>query len=283
MSVLINLKFAGLLANMSAVISPAISAKISHDFWARTHRYQRPGYELACLHKAKTEAYKFENEKISLYSWGNNGDGPLVLLIHGWNGRATQFFEHVDALLALGYRVLAFDAPGHGESSGEKTSLKQMADIVKSLYETYGEFHAIVAHSFGFLVAINSLSLGVRSHALIGIGSPSDFSLLLKAFARSFGLNAKAEEALSTLIEKRYGINSLAVLSIGRLGRTLGLPCLIVHDENDRQVPVSEAHKIASEWGSVELYLTKGLGHSRILRDQQVVGRCAEFLQRIQY
>src|SRR5260221_4532412 len=43
--------------------------------------------------------------------------GETIVLVHGTGGRADRWLRNVDALAAAGYRVVAFDLPGHGVAS----------------------------------------------------------------------------------------------------------------------------------------------------------------------
>jgi hypothetical protein len=54
-------------------------------------------------------------------------------------------------------------------------------------------------------------------------------------------------------------------------------PLLVVHDENDREVPIASGELVASAWPGAVLERTRGLGHRRILRDRRVIERVAEF------
>ncbi len=54
---------------------------------------------------------------LSALRWGQ---GPTVLLMHGWEGRPTQFASLINALVDAGYTVVALDGPAHGRSLGEK-------------------------------------------------------------------------------------------------------------------------------------------------------------------
>ena len=58
-------------------------------------------------------------DEIAVYAWGN---GPTILCVHGWGGRATNFAAFIGPMVAAGFRVVAFDAPGHGQSSGTLSS-----------------------------------------------------------------------------------------------------------------------------------------------------------------
>src|SRR5690349_395790 len=51
------------------------------------------------------------------------GEGPPVLLVHGWAGRGTQLGEFVAPLVAAQRRVVALDAPAHGDSPGTQTNV----------------------------------------------------------------------------------------------------------------------------------------------------------------
>jgi pimeloyl-ACP methyl ester carboxylesterase len=59
-------------------------------------------------------------EEIAVYHWGKGG--RRILLVHGWGGKAAQFFSFVGPLLDAGFEVIAFDAPAHGASSGSFAS-----------------------------------------------------------------------------------------------------------------------------------------------------------------
>src|SRR6267378_1472357 len=48
-------------------------------------------------------------EQIIYYRWGSGS--KRVLLVHGWGGRAAQFFALIPRLVDAGFEVIAFDAP----------------------------------------------------------------------------------------------------------------------------------------------------------------------------
>ena len=77
-----------------------------------------------------------------------------MLLVHGWNGRATQLYRFITPLQQQGYRVLGFDAPAHGHSSGNHTNLAEVSNVILEISRIYGGFHCIVAHSIGGLASL---------------------------------------------------------------------------------------------------------------------------------
>src|SRR5439155_20708813 len=60
-------------------------------------------------------------EAVKTYAWGD-GERP-VLLVHGWRSRASRYAGFVTRLLELGYSPVSYDAPAHGDSGGEVTSI----------------------------------------------------------------------------------------------------------------------------------------------------------------
>ena len=56
-------------------------------------------------------------------------------------------------------------------------------------------------------------------------------------------------------------------------------PLLILHDRDDRQVPVEQATEIAGVWPGSRVITTAGLGHQRPLRDPGVVTTVVQHLR----
>ena len=55
-------------------------------------------------------------------------------------------------------------------------------------------------------------------------------------------------------------------------------PLLIVHDHEDRELPLRDAHAIAAKWPDSRVLETRGLGHNRLLRDPIIVQQVVAFL-----
>ncbi|HST47168.1 alpha/beta fold hydrolase [Jatrophihabitans sp.] len=84
-------------------------------------------------------------------------DAPVVLLIHGIMSDSTTWTRAAGLLADNGYRVLAPDLPGHGESDKVADGY-QLADFAASLVTLLTELQAtevtVVGHSFGGAVAM---------------------------------------------------------------------------------------------------------------------------------
>ncbi len=79
-----------------------------------------------------------DGRKFAAYSWG---DGPTVLLVHGWSGNAGQMAEFVAPLTRAGFRAVAIDLPAHGASGGGLSSVVHFARAIWAAAEHFGPVH----------------------------------------------------------------------------------------------------------------------------------------------
>ena len=78
-------------------------------------------------------------------------------------------------------------------------------------------------------------------------------------------------------IEGRLGI-TMAELRGRLLAPRMSQPLLVVHDEDDVDVPWQDGKTYAEAWPDSTLLTTRGMGHRRILREEEVLHAVAEFL-----
>src|SRR5689334_15423946 len=142
---------------MSNVVSTGQSQAIvkrAYRAFFSPSRYEVKSTDQAVLERGNTYWLPFEGGQVAVTTWG---EGPAVLLMHGWGGARAQMTGFVDPLLSAGYRVVAYDQPAHGESDGKMTNLLEIAPTMDLIAEREGPFHAIIAHSFGTLITSYAL------------------------------------------------------------------------------------------------------------------------------
>jgi pimeloyl-ACP methyl ester carboxylesterase len=240
------------------------------------------GYRIPEKEKqVEAEAEKFTvhaaGKRIQCYSWGK---GPVVLLIHGWAGRATQFRKFIDPLIRAGYRVVGMDGPSHGNSQGTSTNIVEFEDALKKVYEVVGEPHAILAHSFGGGAVLFAATRGLRVKRLINIASPTIGDEIINTYLRAINGAAKTGLFFKSYVMKRYGKNFdefTSLYFISKLQQEIDL--LLVHDEDDTEVELIHALELKKKYPAAKIYVTKGLGHTRILKDDTVIADCVTFIQ----
>mgnify|MGYP000595598652 CR=1 FL=1 len=64
----------------------------------------------------------------------------------------------VEPLLKKGYRVIAFDGPAHGKSSGKQASLLKFKDALLAIVQQYGTPSIAIGHSLGAMAIMLACS-----------------------------------------------------------------------------------------------------------------------------
>jgi pimeloyl-ACP methyl ester carboxylesterase len=279
------------LCGLQSVL-PSLAGRVAARLMFRTSRKAADAWEGAVIDQS--ERLFLDGRRLAIYRWGR---GPIVLLVHGWNGRGSQLGAFVEPLVRAGFQVVAFDAPGHGASRGSESSVVEFADafdaVVDAVRPFFQPIHGVVAHSMGGAAVAFALGRARRSGRsgegrlesgaleggrLVFIAPPIDIRSFSKQFSSSLGLGERAREAIDSTVERRLGLrlDDLAALSIAK---DMEAPLLVLHDEDDRAIPVTSGRRLAQAWPGAELRVTRGLGHSRILRDPESVNRVVAFLR----
>ena len=214
-------------------------------------------------------------EEIEVYAWG---DGPPVLFVHGWGGRATNFAAFISPVVAAGFRVVAFDAPAHGQSSGTLSSAPAIAAGIQAVEAREGPFYAIVAHSLGALASTCAQSRGVNVGKVVFLGACCWVEPLLVKFVENLDLS---DEAVSELFQNsagEFGLEEISAESVApRLG---GTAAILMHDPNDLEMPYDHSVAIAAAWPNALLVPAHGVGHRRILRSRDIIARTLKHIER---
>lgn len=213
------------------------------------------------------------------YRW-NHPQPKRILLIHGFSSTIKKFDHFVMPLVKKGYEVLAFDAPAHGESSGTRVNALDFKEALAAVCRKFGPIHGFIAHSFGGLAV--SLLLEEISSAeppkLVLIAPATETTTALNSFCKFLQLQPEVQEAIRQLIyDKRQRWPEW--YSIRRALHHIHADVLWIHDMDDDVTPWSDAERVQEDaHAHVQFLLTKGLGHRRIYRDNQVKKAVSEFL-----
>lgn len=242
----------------------------------RVPRYQLTEDQATWLSKAKISELKLHmGHHLRLYEWG---EGPLVILAHGWGGRGLQLSSFIAPLLKRGFRVLAFDHKGHGESATHWSSFLEFILGTQTVLQSTDKVHAIVAHSMGASAALKSLEKMDQKVKLVAIAPMEEVGSVIEGLKRKHSVPHSAMNALIRSIEKETHISfeESRFLQWSQLEKH---PILLVHDKYDRINSIDRSYEIHKALPQAELLETEGLGHSRILSDSQVIQKIAQFIE----
>lgn len=245
--------------------------------------YVRPLRELrrmpreeAYLSPAEARVMGTSAGPVATWTWGPAG-APLVGLVHGWEGYAAQLGGFAAPLVAAGFRVLAFDAPGHGESPGAEASVPLIARTLVDLGAQAGGFHGLVGHSMGSAAVAMATTLGVQPRGVVFLAPPLCQVDRVARLVERLQLTPGVRSEFIAALEQRTGFRHEDV-DMRVAARRAGFPALLFHDPADRSCAFRNSELIAAEWPGAEVVPCPGRGHLRILSTPEVHRRTAEFL-----
>jgi hypothetical protein len=207
-------------------------------------------------------------------SWGS---GPTVLLAHGWESRRTHWGSFVTPMVEAGFRVVAVDAPAHGDSPGEKAHVLQYGLALVEVGRELGPLAGVVGHSFGAGAAVIALHRGVKSERAVLISGPSSVVSVIERWARHDGIPEEDIPSFVRLVEQEVG-EPVDHLDVTRIVPGLTARALVVHDKNDKEIPVADGLAVAGAWSGANVLITERFGHRRIMIAGEVVRAVVEFL-----
>jgi pimeloyl-ACP methyl ester carboxylesterase len=255
-------------------VAPEVAARWAETLFCTPPRHQPRSGDEAFLASGRRFTVRCGGQELAAWEWGA---GPTVILVHGWGSRAGRFSVMGRVLIERGYRVVAYDAPAHGRSSGRLASLIEFARALRAVAENVGPVWAVAGHSLGGAAAVLALRDGLRAERVVLISAPADVTRFSTAFADHLRIPLPARAAMRRNLEIRLDArwDDLHIPTIVRGFRT---PALLIHDRADPDVPFRHAEEIATAWPGARVVATEGLGHRAILRDPTVVQAAAGFL-----
>jgi pimeloyl-ACP methyl ester carboxylesterase len=256
-------------------LAPGVAARWAETIFCRPPRHEPRPSEEAFLATGHRLTVRSEDHDLAVWAWGT---GPVVVMAHGWGGRAGRFSALAGALMQSGFRAVLFDAPAHGASMGRQASLPEFSRALQAVGDRVGPIHGLVGHSLGGAAVSLAMRNGLRAERVVLLAPPADVVLFSDAFAEHLRIPLRVRDAMRQNLENRLRFR-FEELHVPTLAQTMTAPALIIHDRGDPDVPYAHGEEIAFAWPGAELFTTTGLGHRAILRDPEVVRRTVDFLR----
>ena len=254
-------------------LSPPLAARVAWRIFAKPRR--KPAKDShGVFAEAREGVVEAEGHRLKAWEWG---EGAPVLLLHGWSSSSRRMGAFVRPLVAAGYRVIAYDAHGHGESPGSVTSGPEMARHLVEIADRTGARH-LVAHSMGTVVTGFAVRGGLEPHRVALLNAPADMPYFLSMFTDALGFSEEVERRMIRRFEREHSIpwETCNVESV--VGGT-EVPALLVHDEDDPDVPWPHAERVRRSWRNHHAVTTRGLGHRGALRTDRIITATVDFLR----
>jgi pimeloyl-ACP methyl ester carboxylesterase len=226
---------------------------------------------------ADAEAFGF-GSGLSRQAW-SIGDGPVVLLVHGYGGRGVQMAALARRVAALGFRAVLFDAGGHGDSRAEKigffTFINDTADIAAHLGKP---IFAMIGHSAGALAMMRARALhAVAAERYVVIAAPLYPYVPLESM-QARGAPDDALAYVKAILSDQFRTTWTSLVEGVAYDPEKDKPLLAVYDKSDERVRHADAERIAARWPGTSVVLTEGFGHNRILQAEETLEAVSRFL-----
>jgi len=271
----------GRYLNFISYINCNWSARIISELWFTVFKNKPKAWTIKFWQTAdKKIELKVKDKIISVYLWG---EGPLIVMMHGWSGSGSQFRKFIPKLVKAGYQIAAFDAPSHGLNSGKKSHLIEFTDTLISIQNKCGDIHTIISHSFGAMATVVAMQRGFSAQQMILIAPHLDAHEMHKTYSELLNLNPRLSQRFRDIIEQKMK-NILNVenvwdyLSPEKLLSFNNCKGLLLFDLEDEEIPQKQFNDIETHWKNAMIIKTEGLGHHRILKDMKIINDITEFI-----
>ncbi len=201
------------------------------------------------------------------------GVGPVVLLVHGWDGSPRDLQDIATGLARAGARVVALDLPAHGFSDGEKITPQDVAAAILAVAAKEGPFECVIAHSFGCPSTVLALEGGLKTNALVFFAPPLRQVDQFRRLGARFGLESdEIEEVI-----RRQDAAGVVRFDLAGIARTRSEPLLIIHSDDDEMTPIAGARELSEAWPKAKFLPAEGLGHNLTMRDPALVAAAVRY------
>lgn len=232
-----------------------------------------------------------------LTHYETTGEGQIVLLLHGW-GDSLKGLAGLQKALAPNFKVVSLDLPGFGSTQPPKKvwGLDEYGAFVDDfLTKIDVQPYAVIGHSNGGALAIRSVARTIVTPqklillAASGIRNRnSGKRTALKVIAKTgnvatFWLPKNTRQRLR---KKLYGAAGSDLLVMEHLEETfkktvrqdvqadaaaISIPTLLIFADQDKAVPIADAHTYQRLIKGSQLEVVQGAGHFLHLEQPQLV------------
>lgn len=258
-------------------VAPGAAARAAERLLCRPPTATPRPTEAAFLADAVVDRFDVRAHAVARYVWP--GNGPTVVLLHGWGGYSGRWWVIGGALRAAGFRLVALDGPAHGRTPGRRATLPEFAECLAAVARAEGAVHGVVGYSLGAAAIPVALQLkGLQASRAVLIAPPAAPAELADQLQRFLWWPDAVHRRMIRSLETRLG-HRMDEFDIPSLAAARTERALLIHDTDDPDVPYAGGAAIAAAWPGMQLHTTTGLGHRAIMRDPEVAARVTAFLR----
>ena len=215
--------------------------------------------------------------KMKYYTWGKGE--KTVLLIHGWDAMALDFYKVIPPLVEAGYKVIAIDGPAHGGSEGSTTSLLHFKKVLAEFIEKNGVPYAMVGHSMGGgASAYLLMEYPIEIKRLIMVAIPISSKRFFDEVFSMLKVPNKMKQLFFKGMQEQFNEN-IDRLNLSTRNEVIKAEkIMLLYDEDDEVVSYKDILQFLATRPEIQSFNAKGTGQNNIIRSKKVIDEILAFL-----
>lgn len=263
-------------------LAPATAGRMAFDLFCTPYpKYKKRKAPAIFNHSTKLTVVLKDKTKIKGFEWhSSTPNGQTVLIAHGYASFAYKFEHYITPLLKMGYRVLAFDAPGHGQSEGKHINVVVYQEAIEQIMQQCGPVNHFIGHSLGALT-LSMIAEQIdhpNERKFVLIAPATKTTTTFDNFFKMMHFNQVTKDAFINQVLSLTAHKVEYFASDRALANYKG-PLLWVHDQEDLVCPYKDLEEFQKKAPSnVEFLITNGLGHNKVYKTAEVMDQIMAFL-----
>lgn len=237
------------------------------------------------------ESWPLRWQRLELPVWdmpGDDPDGPVLVLSHGWGDSRIGALTRAEHLLPLASRLVMWDMPGHGEAPGVCRLGSTEPDALAALLDAVRAARPIVLYGWSLGAGV-SIAAASDRRDVAGVIAEAPYRLpatparnVLAILGLPFRPNLAL--ALGWLNLRAEGRLSPDRFDRAVLASRLACPVLVIHGARDDVCPIADGRAIAGA-GRGDMLELASAGHHGLWTSPESLAACRDrvgaFLRRV--
>jgi pimeloyl-ACP methyl ester carboxylesterase len=271
------------------MVSPPVAGKLAFDLFCTPYPKYKKRKAPAIFNHGKplyinligNGLTKMDNTKIHGFEWKPlKPNGQTVLIVHGYASYFYKFDQYIQPLLKQGFRVIGFDAPGHGLSEGKYINIVIYKHAIEQIINELGPIDHFIGHSLGAitLALLAETIENPSKHKFVLIAPATKTTTTFERYFNMMHLSPAIRTAFNELVEKGTGL-PITYFEADRAIEKYAGELLWVHDRGDLVCPFEdlvEFQKKAPK--NIKFLITNGLGHNKVYKTPEIIDKIMAFL-----
>lgn len=217
--------------------------------------------------------------KITGYSWNKSGT-KKILLVHGWNGKAADYYKLIPELIENDFQIDAIDCKAHGESEGKRSSMLDFIYSLNGYFENFGAPDIIIGHSLGATASIfSAIDKNLQINKIVLLANPI---IMKNAFLTGFEqikLPQKSQilvfESAEKLLGKKIDDFDLTKIDLNNFKEIFEL-----YVDQDDEISNEDTLKFLQSHPDIQSMKINNCGHNYIHRNGKAIQAILQFIKK---